>query len=76
MNFLPIHIQDFMSDSNSENNNSQGFENSWMDMRGCVWVGESFWNHDKWQIILLSEFSPPIHIQDFMSDSNSENNNS
>ena len=24
--FFPIHIQHFMSDSNSENNNSQGFE--------------------------------------------------
>ena len=45
-----------MSDSNSENNNSQGFENSWMDMRGCVWVGESFLNYDKWQIKLLSKF--------------------
>ena len=59
--FFPIHIQHFMSDSNSKNNNLQGFENSWMDMRGCVWVGESFWNHDKWEIILLSEFFPNSH---------------
>ena len=27
-----------------------------MGFRGCVWVGESFLNHDKWQIKLLSEF--------------------
>ena len=53
-----------MSDSNSENNNSQGFENSWMDMRGCVWVGESFLNYDKWQIKLLSKFYT-IHIKTF-----------
>ena len=50
-----------MSDSNSKNNNSQGFKNSQMDMRGCVWVGESFLSHDKWQIILLSEFFPNSH---------------
>ena len=25
-----------------------------MDVRGCVWVGESFLSHDKWQIKLLS----------------------
>ena len=54
--FFPIHIQHFMSDSNSKNNNPQGFENSWMDMRGCVWVGKSFLNYDKWQIKLLSKF--------------------
>ena len=54
--FYTSHIQHFMSDSNSENNKSQGFKNSWMDMRGCVWVGESFSSHDKWQIKLLSEF--------------------
>ena len=30
--------------------------NSQMDMRGFVWVRESFLNHDKWQIKLLSEF--------------------
>ena len=34
----------------------QGFKNSQMDTRGCVWVGESFLSHDKWQIKLLSEF--------------------
>ena len=32
-----------------------------MDMRGCVWVGESFLSHDKWQIKLLSEFFPNSH---------------
>ena len=37
-----------MSDSNSKNNNSQGFENSWMDMRGCVWVGGKFLK--PWQV--------------------------
>ena len=54
--FYAIHIQHFMSDSNSKNNNSYGFENSQMDMRGFVWMGESLLNHDKWQIKLLSEF--------------------
>ena len=74
MNFYTSHIQHLTSDSNSKNNKSQGFKNSWMDMRGCVWVGESFSSHDKWQIKLLSEFYT-IHIQHFMSDSNSKNNN-
>ena len=50
-----------MSDSNSKNNNLQGFENSWMDTKGCVWVGESFLSHDKWQIKLVSEFFPNSH---------------
>ena len=44
-------------------------------MMGFVWVEESFFNNDKWQIKLLSEFYA-IHIQHFTSDSNSENNNS
>ena len=35
--------------------NSYGLENSWMDMRNCVWVRESFLSHDKWQIKLLSD---------------------
>ena len=26
-------------------------------LRGCVWAGESFLGHDKWQIKLLSECS-------------------
>ena len=56
MNFYAIHIQHFMSDSNSKNNNSKGFENSQMDMRAFVWVGESFLNLDKWWLKLLSEF--------------------
>ena len=44
--------------------------------RGDVYEqGESFLNHDKLQIKLLSEFFP-IHIQHFMNDSNSKNNNS
>ena len=42
---------------------------------GMCMSRESFLNHGKWQIILLSEFFP-IQIQHFMSDSNSENNNS
>ena len=54
--FYKIHIQHFMSDFNSKNNNSQGFKNSQMDMRGCVSVGESFLKHVKWQIKLFSEF--------------------
>ena len=72
MNFFPIHIQHFMSDSNSENNNLQGFENSWMDMRGCVWVGGKFLK--PWQVTdnIIEWIFFPIHIQDFMSDSNSE----
>ena len=45
-----------------------------MDTRGCVWVGETFLSHDKWQIKLLSEFFPS-HIQHLTSDSNSKNNN-
>ena len=110
MNFYAIHIQHLMSDSNWYNNNSYGFENTQIDMRGYIWVGEkfikqwqvtdkiiewifmqftfnilwvtltqkiitfrglkishmngreyvwvreSFFNHDKWQIKLLSEF--------------------
>ena len=31
-----------MSDSNSKNNNSQGFDNSWMDMRGMCMSGGKF----------------------------------
>ena len=54
--FYAIHIQHFTSDSNSKNNNLQGFEDSQMDMRGFVWVGESLLSLDKWWIILLSEF--------------------
>ena len=38
--FFTIHILHFTSDSNSRNNNLLGFENSQMDMEGCVWVGE------------------------------------
>ena len=56
--FFPIHIQHFMSDSNSENNNLQGLENSWMDIWGWVrnfalliahppqnhsWIFETLW---------------------------------
>ena len=48
--FFPIHIQPFMNDSNSRNNNFYSFKNSQMDMRGCVWVPESFLRNDKWQI--------------------------
>ena len=59
--FYTIHIQHLMSDSNSKNNKSQGFKNSRMDMRGSVWVGESFSSHDKWQIKLLSEFLYKSH---------------
>ena len=40
----------FMNDSNSKNNNLQGFENSWMDMRGCLWVGEISQDMTRWQI--------------------------
>ena len=34
--FSQFTFQHFMSDSNSENNNSQGFKNSRMVVRGCV----------------------------------------
>ena len=54
--FWCIYTQHFMNDSNSKNNNLQGFKNSQMDMGGLVWVGESLLNLDKWWIILLSEF--------------------
>ena len=56
-----IHIVHFTNDSNSRNNNSQGFKDSQMDMRGCVWVEESFLWNDKWQIKLLSEFFSNSH---------------
>ena len=59
--FLYNSHSHFMSDSNSKNNNLQGFENSQMVSRGCVWVGESFSSHDKWQIKLLSEFLYKSH---------------
>ena len=39
----------------------RGFENSQMDMRQCVWVGEGFLKNDKWQIKLLSEFFSNSH---------------
>ena len=57
-----------------KNNKLEGFENSWMETRGCVWVGESYLRNHKWQIKLLSEFYA-IHIQSFTSDSNLRNNN-
>ena len=56
MNFYAIHIQHFMSDSNSYNGNSYGFENSQVGMKGFIWVGKSLLNLDKWEIKLLSEF--------------------
>ena len=74
MNFYASHNQHFTSNSNSKINNSYGFENSQMVLSGCVWVGESLLNHDKWQIKLLNEFFP-IHNQHFTSNSNSKNNN-
>ena len=48
VNFFPINIWPFTNDSNSKNNNLYGFENSQMDMAGCVSVGESFLRKDKW----------------------------
>ena len=51
----------FMSDSNSKIITHRGFENSRIDMRGCVWVEGSFINHDKWQIKIFN-FYFPIHI--------------
>ena len=63
--FYTIHIQHlkhFMSDSNSKNNNLQGFKDSQMDTRACVWAGERFLSHDKWQIELLSEFLYNSHL--------------
>ena len=35
-----------------------------MDMRGCVWVRESFSSHDKWYIKLLSECNHKIRVQE------------
>ena len=74
VNSYAIHIQHFMSDSNSENNNFYGFENSQMDMREFIWVGESSLSHDKWQIKLLSEFLCNS-LQHFTNYSNSKNDN-
>ena len=54
--FFPNCNQPFMNDSNSKNNNSYGFENSQMDVRGCVWAIESFLSYNKWKIKLLSNF--------------------
>ena len=34
--FFPIHTQPFTNDSNSRNNNLYRFENSQMDMVGCI----------------------------------------
>ena len=48
MNFYRSHIQDFMSDSKSKNNNLQGFKNSRMGLRGCVWAGAKFLK--PWQV--------------------------
>ena len=57
MNFYAIDIQHFTTDSNSKNNNSQGFENSQMDRYdGICMSGGKFYTNDKWQIKLLSEF--------------------
>ena len=47
-----IHILHFPNDTNQ----SQGFENSQIDMP--VWVGGCFLMNDKWQIKLLSQFFP------------------
>ena len=44
---FPIYIQPFMNDSNSKNNNLYRFENSQMDMAGCVLVRDSFLRNDK-----------------------------
>ena len=51
-----IHIQHFMSDSNSNNNNSYSFGNSQIDINWYVWEEEIFCNNDNWEIKLLSEF--------------------
>ena len=32
-----------------------------MDMRGCVWIGESLLRNDEWEIKLLSEFFSNWH---------------
>ena len=37
--------------------NHRVFKNSWMDIRGCVWVGESFLRNVKWQKIIEWIFS-------------------
>ena len=63
-----------MNDSNTINNNLQGFKNSWMDM-GDVFDKGKFLK--EWQVrdkIIESIF--PNFIQPFTNDSNSINNNS
>ena len=64
-----------MSDSNSKNNNLKGFKNSWMDMRGCVWVGGKFLK--PWQVTHKNYWVNfyASHIQHFTSDSNSKIDN-
>ena len=49
---------------------------SQMVLRGCVWVGEQFFK--PWQVTdkIIGWIFLPIHIQHFMSNSNSKNNNS
>ena len=72
-----------MNDSNSRNNKligfgkfTNGYEGKFTnDMRGCVWVGQRFLSHDKWQVKLLCDFFT-IHILHFTNDSNSRINNS
>ena len=51
-------IVNILQVTNSKNNNSQAVINLWMDVMGCVWVGQTFLSHDEWQIKLLSEFFP------------------
>ena len=36
-------------------------KSSQIDMRGYVWVPESFLRNDKWQVKLLSEFFYNLH---------------
>ena len=58
------NIPRFVSNSHStfykwlklKNNKLEGFENSQMETRGCIWVGKSYLRNHKWQIKLLSEF--------------------
>ena len=46
-----------------------------MDVRGCIWVGEQFLKACQVTDKIIQVNFYKIHIQHFMSDSNSKNNN-
>ena len=71
---FPIHIQPFTIDSNSRNNQSQGFKNSQIWYEGLCMSGGMFLK--EWQVRdkIIEWNCFPIHIQHFVNNSNSKNN--